>query len=47
MTRSAKQTVSTSFAVAINFVMALFALLSKRKKEKHNKLMALRIDVTS
>jgi len=39
--KSAKQMVSISFAVA------LFVLLSKRKKEKLNKLTALRSDVTS
>jgi len=39
--------VSTSFAVAMNFAVALFALLSKRKKETLNKLIALRNDVKS
>jgi len=39
--------ISISSAVAINFAVALFVLLSKRKKETLNKLIALCSDVMS
>jgi len=33
--------------ISVNFAVALFVLLSKRKKETFNKLTALRRDITS